>query len=265
MALQRDNTYPGRFTPATPEQPQGAFKNRTTATAQDGSYLEQQWVNDWSGFFSSLLSNANITANGNVDEVGSSQYFDALRHAVINTRTGDPEYSFSTTPQPWQIPATGDTEFSRATDDVLWQFAQDNNLVVSQALKDADPFQYAGKYGDGDGATTFTTPDLRDLFLRGAPDGVANGETQGDAIRNITGRAIPTFGGSGSGFLPTQGFEGAMSAVGSSTVTTTVTTGTTITTSAGIKFDASDVVPTSDENRPKTLNLTVYINRGKII
>lgn len=78
MALQRDAKYPGRFTPASTAQPQGAFKNRTSTTAKDGSYLEQDWANDWSAFFSSLLDNAGVSPDGNVDEVGASQYFDAL-------------------------------------------------------------------------------------------------------------------------------------------------------------------------------------------
>lgn len=78
MALKRNERYPGRFQNPSTGQPQGAFKNRTSPTAQDGSYLEADWANDWSGFFSSLLSGANIAPNGSVDAVGSSQYFNAL-------------------------------------------------------------------------------------------------------------------------------------------------------------------------------------------
>lgn len=78
MALQRDTLYAGRFSTATSSHPQGAFKNRTTSTAQDGSYLEAQWLNDWDGFFGSLLSKAGLTPDGNVDAVGASQYFNAL-------------------------------------------------------------------------------------------------------------------------------------------------------------------------------------------
>ena len=62
--------------------PQGAFKNRTTPTAQDGSYLEAQWLNDWDGFFGSLLNKAGLTPDGNVDAVGDSQYFTALQELV---------------------------------------------------------------------------------------------------------------------------------------------------------------------------------------
>lgn len=78
MALQRDTKYPGRFTTATSAHPQGPFKNRTSSTSQDGSYLEKDWLNDWDGFFGSLLSSAGLTPNGNVDAVGASQYFNAL-------------------------------------------------------------------------------------------------------------------------------------------------------------------------------------------
>lgn len=78
MALQRDTKYPGRFTTATSEHPQGPFKNRTSSTSQDGSYLEKDWLNDWDGFFGSLLNSAGLTPDGNVDAVGASQYFNAL-------------------------------------------------------------------------------------------------------------------------------------------------------------------------------------------
>lgn len=78
MALKRDVKYPGRFEAASTEHPQGKFKNRTSPTSQDGSYLEQQWLNDWDGFFGSLLSENDIEPDEDVDEVGSSQYFDAL-------------------------------------------------------------------------------------------------------------------------------------------------------------------------------------------
>lgn len=77
MALRRDVTYSGRFTPATTERPQGGFKNRTSPTSEDGSYLEEQWLNDLDGFFGSLLNTTNTTPNGNVDEAGNSQLFDA--------------------------------------------------------------------------------------------------------------------------------------------------------------------------------------------
>jgi microcystin-dependent protein len=79
MSLKLNERYPARFNNPTAGYPQGSFKNRTTPTAKDGSYLEKDWANDKEGFFQSLLSAAGITANGAVDAVGASQFFDALQ------------------------------------------------------------------------------------------------------------------------------------------------------------------------------------------
>ena len=79
MALKRNERYPGRFNNPSATSPQGAFKNRTSPTAQDGSYLEADWANDWDGFFGSLLSGSGLTANGSVDTATQSQYFSALK------------------------------------------------------------------------------------------------------------------------------------------------------------------------------------------
>lgn len=78
MALKLNERYPGRFTNPSVDYPQGSFKNRSTPTAKDGSYLEKDWANDKEGFFQSLISSAGIVVNGLVDKVGASQYLDAL-------------------------------------------------------------------------------------------------------------------------------------------------------------------------------------------
>lgn len=78
MSLKLNERYPARFNNPSADYPQGSFKNRTTPTAKDGSYLEQDWANDKEGFFQSLLSSAGLSANGLVDKVGASQYLDAM-------------------------------------------------------------------------------------------------------------------------------------------------------------------------------------------
>lgn len=88
MALNLPNRYPGRFTPPSDGYPQGSFKNRTAPGALDGSYLEKDWANDKEGFFQSLIDAAGITVNDLPDEVGSSQYYDALL-AVIAANNVD--------------------------------------------------------------------------------------------------------------------------------------------------------------------------------
>lgn len=79
MSLKLNERYPGRFNNPSGSYPQGSFKNRTTPSAKDGSYLEQDWANDKEGFFQSILSAAGIEANGSADKVGASQVFDATR------------------------------------------------------------------------------------------------------------------------------------------------------------------------------------------
>jgi hypothetical protein len=79
MALRRDITFPGRFTVADPTRPQGGFKDRTSPTSEDGSYLAAPWLSDWDGLFGSLLNAAGLVPNGLVDEAGASQLFDALQ------------------------------------------------------------------------------------------------------------------------------------------------------------------------------------------
>lgn len=85
MALKLNERYPGRFNNPTENYPQGSFKNRTTPSAKDGSYLEQDWANDKEGFFQSLMESAGFAANGQVDRVGSSQYFDAMKAIVLSS------------------------------------------------------------------------------------------------------------------------------------------------------------------------------------
>lgn len=83
MALKRNETYPGRFSNPTSDHPQGAFKNRSAPGAQDGSFCEQQWANDWDGFFGRLLTVAGIAPDGNVDTASTSQYYDALKSLFL--------------------------------------------------------------------------------------------------------------------------------------------------------------------------------------
>lgn len=87
MAIDRNTRYPGRFDATTAARPQGAFKNRSSPGAKDGSYLERDWANDWDGFFGSLLRSAGLTPNGTPDTALASQYFDALRSLGLRQAT----------------------------------------------------------------------------------------------------------------------------------------------------------------------------------
>lgn len=93
MSLKLNERYPGRMNNPSADYPQGSFKNRTTPVAKDGSYLEQDWANDKEGFFQSLLAAVGATANGSVDKVGASQFFDSL----IQTHQQQIGVAFTTT------------------------------------------------------------------------------------------------------------------------------------------------------------------------
>ena len=111
------------------------------------------------------------------------------------------------------------------------------------------------KYG-GNGTTTFRLPDTEDRFPRFAGGGLAVGEKQGDAIRNIVGK----IGGYNS-----WSYDGTCIgcfACGSTSEPKRVASyeeNPTYANSATASFDSSRVVPTADENRPKAIALLACI------
>ena len=113
-------------------------------------------------------------------------------------------------------------------------------------------------YNAGDGSTNFGLPDLRGEFIRGWDNGRGIdagrliGSWQGDAIRNITG----TFGGytannwdrrSGAFTSDLGTFAGPQSVDNLNEGQNTTT------------FDASKVVPTANENRPRNVSALICI------
>jgi len=115
-------------------------------------------------------------------------------------------------------------------------------------------------FGSGDGSTTFGLPDLRGEFVRGWDNGrgVDNGRNFGSsqdfAIENITGTL--TFisqtwnnAGEASGvFSKNTGFPGSGTPLSAD-----------VSNAGRINFDASDVVNTSFETRPRNIALMYII------
>lgn len=158
MAMNRTDRYPGFFTPADPLQPQGGFKNRSAPEAKDGTYLEKDWANDWSGFFSALLVRAGVAPNGLIDNATASQYFDcmiSLMRGEILGSSGDMTsgvvYFAAFSPPTGYLKANGAavlrTDFPRL-------FARIGTT-----------------FGAGDGFSTFNLPDVRGIFVRGLDEG----------------------------------------------------------------------------------------------
>lgn len=112
-------------------------------------------------------------------------------------------------------------------------------------------------YG-GDGASTFALPNLsRDngLFIRGASANRTVGSIQGDTIRNISGR-IPTTPVTSGGTAPGTGAFKQTTAIANDWCGMNSYVSHRIT---NIIFDASEVVPTSEENRPVNISMLPLI------
>ncbi|MGC6405193.1 phage tail protein [Bisgaard Taxon 45] len=108
-------------------------------------------------------------------------------------------------------------------------------------------------------------PLAEDRFIRNVGNGLSVGQTQGDAIRNITGEIDLSSLGSGNQFLEFESsrnnevFKGAILPHESKWTKWTADQDGGAEVSRGFKFDASTVVPTADENRPKSIVLKLCI------
>lgn len=135
----------------------------------------------------------------------------------------------------------------------------DGSEVERQAYPDL--FTAIGTtFGSGDGVNTFHLPDLRGEFIRGFDDsrGVDEdrlfGSAQGDAIRNITGDWVSKISWS---IAEESNATGAIYKKQSKQWNSTGTTAGGGGTLYGL--DASLVVPTAEENRPRNIALLACI------
>lgn len=82
MAIRPSEEYPGQIA-ADGAYPYGKAQNVTGPGTGDGTPLEQKWVNDLWGFFQALLVEASITPSDAPDEVGASDYLNAVRFMAL--------------------------------------------------------------------------------------------------------------------------------------------------------------------------------------
>lgn len=146
----------------------------------------------------------------------------------------------------------------------LFAMASSSGLIASEAEWSAGQ---TGLFGAGDGSTTFRLPDLRGEFVRmlDAGRGVDTGRTLGsrqlDSIQNITGFFGVDDKTRGTGTGPFQNLGATTSAqahaAGAPTKDTTSEGGDGI--SEYMSFDASRVVRTSAETRPRSVALLACI------
>ncbi len=222
---------------------------------------------------------ADIKASASTAHAAADRYIrlgaDATGAYVVNTKSGrilylkhdgnltyDRNCVLTEADAPSLIPSGAVMYFARTTAPDGWLKA--NGAAVSRTAY-ADLFAAIGTtYGTGDGRTTFNLPDLRGEFVRGWDDGRgidsgrALGSAQGDAIRNITGKIDSGKNGALQLFdyiEPT----GAFGVEKSWKQWTSEGNGGNDNIPRAITFDASSVVPTAPENRPRNIALLACI------
>lgn len=85
MAIDPESAFPGKITASSAEYPFGKARNITTPGDGTGTPWDQLILNDIFGFQQALLSSAAVVPTGAPDEVGASQYLDALRKILLPT------------------------------------------------------------------------------------------------------------------------------------------------------------------------------------
>lgn len=79
MAINPEQQYPDKITPASADYPFGQARNVTTPGDGTGTPLEQAWVNDLFGWQQALLTEAGITPSGVPDTARNSQHLQAMQ------------------------------------------------------------------------------------------------------------------------------------------------------------------------------------------
>jgi len=175
------------------------------------------------------------------------------------TPLGRPVFETTTAFQPGGWAGHNGFIYNRADWPWTWDHAQASGMLTTEALRAGNE----GKWTDGDGISTFRSPEGRGEFVRvldesrGVDTGRTAGSSQGDAIRNITGAVSSVYR---SGSLVASGAM-KMTSYGSSPAKIGVV-GADPGDNSTIGFDASLAVPTASENRPRSI---AYPGRLKMI
>lgn len=175
-----------------------------------------------------------------------------------NTPLGRPVFHTSTATMPGGYESMNGGLLSRALWPWLWDHAQQSGMLVTEAARGG----MEGSWTSGDGSSNFRLPDVRGEFLRsfdegrGIDAGRVMGSLQGDAIRNIKGSAAGNYLSS----QPTAAEGALFSSI--TQLANRYSYGNGSYWGATMNFDASLVVPTAGENRPRNI---AYVSRVKVI
>lgn len=235
----------------------GVFVDENAVTGQPGSRIPATWGNAVTKELLNVLQEAGIEP----DESDTGQVAAAILK-MISEAGGMPRF----TPYVWggrgDAMPEGDTQSSgQQLLDLMYPTMRADVLATqfycTEAQWQADPYKRVTHWSLGDGAGWMRPPDKNGVQpgnvgafygVGSNPSGLLTGTAVGDAIRNITGtmRGIiaSTFEPNGVGALaPDKLYNWMLSSAQSAQ------TGSN---GLGVSFDASKVVPTASENRPRT-------------
>lgn len=207
ISIANSDEKVGKFTEAGLPNITGYFQGSNVGDAS-GAFSKTGGTDagaDWNGGYKGIRINYSASLSnsiyGNSDTVTPANWGLKIILKALPTPPSNAvptgtilDYTGSSAPDGYII-ANG-AELSRTTFSQLFQWATANNLVVSQSEV---PETAHGYYGDGDGSTTFTIPDLRGVFKRSADlasnrGGAELREYQTDGLPNITGTILRVSG-----------------------------------------------------------------------
>ncbi len=169
----------------------GRFQDGDPDTGVQPTQLSAKWHNMVGDEICNVVTEAGI----DLDDEDNAQLLAAIR--LISTPIGVIlPYTGTVAPDGWLM--AGQTGLLRATYSRLWTWVStvSGNLAVDGADYIANP----GKYGIGNGATTFDLPRIDD-FIKGLAVGDSIGHAQADQMQRIqgsVGHAINRDTGSGN-------------------------------------------------------------------
>lgn len=252
---------------------------QSTPLASGGLPVSRAEMNGAFHFYSGHILNYTLGNFYDADVSNASYY--AYRSTVRDVLNGTPHIFIAKVDNPTSNPVIGGTTFNYTEWEIFggggasgsslvgiihWfsygdytttheGFLPCNGAEVSRNTY-AELFAKIGTtYGSGNGSTTFNLPDLRDKFIRGLGTvSESLGTAQGDAIRNITGSitetrrqtifAEPTGAFNTTNKSGNQTYDGNLSQSGGKDT---------------FNLDASNVVPTANENRPVNMAMVPFI------
>lgn len=225
------------------------FVAQNPSTGQRATATDAAWFNSVQEELCTVITGAGIALNKNA----TNQLLLAIQSMVTKTVPSGVIAPFAGNAAPTGYLIANGQAISRETYPDLWVIAQ-TNLAADATDFTNNP----GKFGRGNGTTTFQVPDLRGKFIRGLDAGAgidatrALGTYQQDAMQNVTGAVGPLQ------FRNTPTVSGAF-ALGATGANGNDSSGGDVSRTVNFDLSTAPGIRTATETRPKNIALNYII------